>query len=266
MFRRFDILRDNPVLRLELRRYGRRTVVVLCLILFLWLPIALIRRSLLMVPALMGGTLRVTLTELLHFILRPDILLGFFLMHQALTQRRWRSILPELRTTCLGADTILAGKLLGPMVLLVLLSAIAAPYRYADLVFDRGMWFEPWGMAFAAGGLVAALAWLEDVFFVLALLLIASKAYLSRRDELMATVLALLQVFGLAVLITLCGIVPALIPYSWFRIVRYDMGIMDLTYHLSFFALVLPAEWLIVRITLRQATNLLKRDLGPKED
>ncbi|MCB2156681.1 hypothetical protein KQI84_17530 [bacterium] len=264
---RLELLRDNPVLRLELKRYGRRVATVLLLVLCLWLPVALLRRTLMMYPALLaGGWAREALIELLNFIIRPDMLLGFFLVHQALAHRRWRSILPELRTTFIQPGTIIAGKLFAPLVLLFALNVISAPYRYGDLVFDRGLWFYPKGFPIAAGGMVAAFALLEDVLFLLALLLIAANAYMSRRDELMATILALLQVFGLGVVITVCGFAPVMIPFNWYRVVRFDLGIMDMTAHTVFFALVIPVEWLVIRYYIRRIGERLDQDLGPEED
>lgn len=269
-----ECLIDNPLLTRERRRWARRGWVWLPLALLAWVPMSILARD--SDAGMMLGVVSVweaAALSTLQVLLRPDILLAMFFVYLGVHSAGWHAMRPHLGATLITPGQVIAGKVLIPIGVLVVLHSAGSYFYYGHLVLDTQLYFQPWGpggprwhLAYA----IMPLALLEDMLFGVVAVLVALEQYLLRRDALGATIHTFLRLMMVCAGIAVC---------QWVWELAVLLGPIELVQYLVFnprasfvigngvwFALVLPFEWVVIRLTLRRITRELPRVLGREDE
>lgn len=133
---RHRVPHENPVLMREWRRFRRYWWGWALLAVAGWVPLMYFVRE----QSTPLGFPMVWWQQLLLIalgtVLRPDVLLGFFLVYRAANEKNWTSMRGDLAATLLSPRQIVLGKAFVPVLVLFVLNAGAGLYYYGQLLFD----------------------------------------------------------------------------------------------------------------------------------
>jgi len=256
---------DNPILRHDARSLLRRWWAWAGLIVIVWMPAAMMSRGL-NARISLGAMLwwQAKLVQATQLMIRPDILLIFFLVHRAASARGWHSMRTELALTRLSCTEIVAAKGIVPLLVVVPLNIAASWFYYRDLM-GNGMYILRVGESgvLSAGSFVAAFAAAEDILYAAMVTTIVLREFLYGRDLLLTSLRAIAKVsvagFVIYCIAHVWDVVLALMPWPALRWLIYNPAAELLIGNAVWFAMALPFEWWLIRRYLRRMEALMPR-------
>ncbi len=129
-------LADNPILNRERRLFTRYWWAWLALIVVVWVPLSYLTRVIFDGSTVKMSLWQAALVQSLQLVVRPDLLIAFFLVYRATCHQRWKGMRDEIAVTLLTPLQLVVGKAFVPVVLLVVLNAFASFFAYYSILSD----------------------------------------------------------------------------------------------------------------------------------